>query len=103
MLQRDWQGSGQACVCWDTGGATPQPVYVHAQRWGGGFKSKLVRERCLVDEALALAACGDFCIESSAQGALLSGLAAADAMRVLMMKRSQMRGCGSHELQTIDP
>ena len=41
-----------------------------------------------MDEDLALAACGDFCVESSAQGALLSGLAVADAMRVLMEKGS---------------
>lgn len=61
---------------------------MHAQRWGGGFKAGLLPERCLIDEGLALAACGDFCVESSAQGALLSGLAAAEAMRLLMIKRS---------------
>lgn len=41
-------------------------------------------ERCLVEEGLRLAACGDFCVESSAQGAYLSGVAAAEAMAALL-------------------
>ena len=74
--------------CLPGGAAAPQPVYMHAQRWGGGFKANLAPERCLLDEGAALAACGDFCIESSAQGALLSGLAAGQAMARLMAQRS---------------
>ena len=60
---------------------------MHAQRWGGGFKTGVLSERCLVDEQLRLAACGDFCVESSARGALLSGVAAADAVGRLLAMR----------------
>ncbi|BDA48954.1 Renalase [Coccomyxa sp. Obi] len=59
----------------------PTPVYMHAQRWGSGFKANLLPNACLIDRQLGLAACGDFCVESSAQGAVLSGLAAAQALR----------------------
>lgn len=65
----------------------PQPAFLQAQRWGGGFKTDRLPQPCLVDEQLALAACGDFCgAESAAQAAVLSGLAAGRAVAALLQK-----------------
>jgi predicted NAD/FAD-dependent oxidoreductase len=63
-------------------------VYLQAQRWGGGFKADALPARCLLDEPLALAACGDFCGggRSDAQAAVLSGLAAGRALADLLAK-----------------
>ena len=55
-------------------------MYLHAQRWGSAFKATVLKEPCLWDPALRLAACGDFCRRSDLEGAILSGLAAADAV-----------------------
>ena len=57
-----------------------EPVYLHAQRWGSAFKATTLEEPCLWDRSLRLAACGDFCRQSDLEGAILSGLAAADAI-----------------------
>ena len=64
-------------------GELPQPVFVAAQRWGAAFKADVLEEGCLVDEGMGLLACGDFCIESSARGAMSSGLSAARAVQKL--------------------
>jgi hypothetical protein len=34
-------------VC--TGVEQPAPVYMHAQRWGGGFKANVLSDACLID------------------------------------------------------
>ena len=61
-------------------GNKPQPAYLHAQRWGSAFKAELLPDGCLSDPSQQLAACGDFCKESSSEGAIKSGLTAADAV-----------------------
>jgi predicted NAD/FAD-dependent oxidoreductase len=45
-----------------------------------------------VSRELGLAACGDFCGESSAQGAILSGLAAARALGESFPKAAGIAG-----------
>ena len=55
-------------------------MYLHAQRWGSSFKADVLPDACLSDASQQLAACGDFCRESSSEGAIVSGLAAADAI-----------------------
>ena len=55
----------------------PELVSNSAQRWGSAFKTNLIPQRSLLDKQNALAACGDFCVESSAEGALLSARHAA--------------------------
>lgn len=61
-------------------GVEPRPAYLHAQRWGSSFKADVLSEVCLSDSTQQLAACGDFCKESTSEGAVRSGLAAADAI-----------------------
>ena len=61
-------------------GEEKEPVYLHAQRWGSAFKASILEEPCLWDPCLRLAACGDFCRQPDLEGAMLSGLAAADAV-----------------------
>lgn len=61
-------------------GAEQKPAYMHAQRWGSSFKADVLPEVCLSDSTQLLAACGDFCRESNSEGAIKSGLAAADAV-----------------------
>lgn len=62
----------------------PLPAFLEAQRWGAAFKAKALEQPYLVDEQLRLAACGDFCVQASAQGALSSGLYAAEALSRLV-------------------
>ena len=64
----------------------PQPVFVEAQRWGSAFKAHTLDVPCLTDPALGLVACGDFCLESSAEGALFSGLSAAAALQDILKR-----------------
>ena len=56
------------------GSVLPKLVYSSAQCWGSAFKTQLLEERSLLDVESRIAACGDFCVESSAEGALLSAL-----------------------------
>ena len=55
------------------GKPVPSIISAKAQKWGSGFKGNLLHEMSLLDRENGLAACGDFCAESSAEGALLSG------------------------------
>lgn len=69
----------------EVGGAKlPGLVFASAQRWGSAFKSSLLPERSLLDEENAIAACGDFCVQSSAEGALLSAADAAERIQILL-------------------
>ena len=76
-----------------------EPAYVKCQRWGGGLYSFEGEGgaagsglRCHVDERSRLGVCGDFCLAAGgkegsvtpAEGALLSGLAAAEAMAAFL-------------------
>ena len=53
-------------------------VHAEVQRWGSSFKEGCIDEPCLWDPGLQLGMCGDFCRESSAAGAISSGLAMAE-------------------------
>ena len=53
---------------------------MEVQRWGSSFKVDTIEEACLWDPELQLGFCGDLCRESSAAGAISSGLALADAI-----------------------
>lgn len=69
-----------------SGQAVPELVTASAQRWGSAFKTDLCPARSLFDEGSRLAACGDFCVESSAEGALLSALDAAKRIKEFLKK-----------------
>ena len=61
----------------------PEPMYLRAQRWASAFKADPLSDPCLIEPGLRLSACGDFCLSSSAEGAILSAIAAADAIAEL--------------------
>ena len=69
------------------GGQLPKPKFLNAQMWGAAFKASCLPESCLFDPDIDLAACGDFCLESSAVGAIESGLAAAAAVQTHLDNR----------------
>ncbi|CAM6093243.1 unnamed protein product [Calypogeia fissa] len=56
------------------------PIHVKAHRWGSSFPKAAVapEEKCLVDTRKKIVACGDFCGCPRIEGAIVSGLAAAD-------------------------
>ena len=55
-------------------------VHAEVQRWGSSFKEGCMDEPCLWDPGLQLGLCGDCCRESSAAGAISSGLAMAEQL-----------------------
>ncbi len=59
--------------------------WLQVQRWGSAFKANPLPEECLMDERQRVAVCGDMFRTSSAEGAVLSGLAAAKRIRDILM------------------
>jgi predicted NAD/FAD-dependent oxidoreductase len=59
----------------------PKPSFAAVQRWGAGFLSKPLHKPFLAAPGSRLVACGDFCLGSTAENAMQSGLAAADMIR----------------------
>ena len=59
--------------------------WLQVQRWGSAFKGSPLPEDCLMDEQQCVAVCGDMFQTSSAEGAVLSGVAAAKRMRDMLM------------------
>ena len=59
--------------------------WLQVQRWGSAFKANPLPEDCLVDEQQRVTVCGDMFQTSSAEGAVLSGVAAAKRMRDVLM------------------
>ena len=66
------------------GSPLPEPIFLSMQRWGSGFKGNVLPQHCLIDSDQKLAACGDFCMQSNVEGAILSGLAAAHELGGLL-------------------
>lgn len=62
-----------------------KPIALASQRWGSGFKTVLPGKRYEFDSEYAVAVCGDFFSECSAEGAVLSGLAAAEALEEFLI------------------
>ena len=62
------------------GGPTAAPVHLDAHRWRFAQPTEPLADRCLVEAGTGLVACGDWCAGPRVEGALLSGLAAADAV-----------------------
>eukprot|EP00897_Mesotaenium_endlicherianum_P010330 jgi/Mesen1/9325/ME000061S08765 len=60
----------------------PTPSFMRAHRWGGAFPVAAAApdQKVLLNEAHRLAACGDFCVSARVEGAIQSGLAAADSI-----------------------
>ncbi|REJ97320.1 MAG: FAD-dependent oxidoreductase [Planctomycetota bacterium] len=58
--------------------ATQQPSHLAAHRWRFAQAGKPLDEGCLLDAELRVAVCGDWCAGSRVEGAVLSGLAAAE-------------------------
>lgn len=56
----------------------PSVVSAKAQKWGSAFRADVLQDRSVLDPESRIAACGDFCVQSSAEGALLSGRDLAD-------------------------
>ena len=55
-----------------------------AHRWGGAFPANPLGEPFVGDEQRRIVACGDFCLQPKVEGAVLSGLAAAQKMRSML-------------------
>ena len=66
-----------------------EPLYLHAQRWGSSFKANPLGRACQEDRSLRLVACGDSFQQSSAEGAIMSGLAAANAVEAWPLASQQ--------------
>ena len=79
MLKEFEQIMGRACQ-----GRLPVAALVSVQRWGSAFKADVLGVPHLLDSSLRLAACGDFCLESSAKGAVRSGISAGKALHSLL-------------------
>jgi predicted NAD/FAD-dependent oxidoreductase len=60
--------------------AAARPAWMRAQRWGRAFPEAPLGVSCLSAPHYALAAAGDWCPGFGAEGAWLSGSAAADAV-----------------------
>jgi photolyase PhrII len=60
-----------------TGLRLPEPTDLQAHRWRYAIPEKALPEACLWDTETALAVCGDWCAGPRAEGAFLSGAAAA--------------------------
>ena len=58
----------------------PEVVSARGMKWGSAFKENVLSEGSLVDPENRMAACGDFCQESLAEGALLSARHLADQL-----------------------
>ena len=65
---------------WQTG-VLICPSILQVQRWGSAFKGSPLPHDCLGDEQRRVVVCGDMCRNSTAEGAVLSGMAAAECMR----------------------
>ena len=50
----------------------PMVTSAHAMKWGCAFRKEVVKDRSLLDTENGIGACGDYCVESLAEGALLS-------------------------------
>ncbi|MCA9116537.1 MAG: FAD-dependent oxidoreductase [Planctomycetaceae bacterium] len=67
---------------WQAVGMPPrQPAFVAAHRWRYAVPEKTLETRCLFDEELRLGVCGDWCGGPRVEGAYLSGLSLAEAVR----------------------
>jgi len=55
------------------GAPLPPPVYLGAHRWRHAFVEQALGLPCIVDEEIAAAACGDWCIAPRAEAAFESG------------------------------
>lgn len=67
---------------WQAIGMPPrQPAFVAAHRWRYALPEKTLETRYLFDEELRLGVCGDWCGGPRVEGAYLSGLSLAEAVR----------------------
>jgi predicted NAD/FAD-dependent oxidoreductase len=55
-----------------------RPVYTTTHRWRYALPSKPLSVGCLWEETAGVAVCGDWCQAARIEGAVLSGLAAAE-------------------------
>jgi hypothetical protein len=76
----------------------PEVADAGAHRWRFALPDPVLEEVCLVDQALGLAAAGDWCGGPRIEGAYLSGLAAAD--RLLGRGHAVAPGDGDQEGKT---
>ena len=54
------------------GDKLPGVTSAHAMKWGCAFRKEVIKDRSLLDTENGIGACGDYCVESLAEGALLS-------------------------------
>lgn len=69
-------------------GELPEPLYVHAQRWGRAFATQPLGTEVLFLPAQRLVLCGDVCTGSSVEAAWRSGQAAGNAVADMLLADS---------------
>jgi len=75
------------------GASIPAPLALRAQRWGAGVETNPDRESLFsLDEGSMLAACGDVFGKGDAASALLSGVAAGEALLRAAAQKREKRG-----------
>jgi renalase len=62
------------------GATLPEPVYLAAHRWRHALVERALGLPCLVDEEMAVGACGDWCIAPRVEAAYESGRALAHSL-----------------------
>ncbi|MBA4106390.1 MAG: hypothetical protein C0485_11580 [Pirellula sp.] len=77
---------------------TQLPGFVAGHRWRYARPIDLLPQRFLLDPAIRLAACGDWCGGPRIEGAFLSGLAAANAL----LNGAGERVCQTYRIEVVD-
>jgi predicted NAD/FAD-dependent oxidoreductase len=62
----------------------PEPCFSAVQRWGAGFVKKPIGEVAIASTDHNIVGCGDFCLGSTAENAMISGLRAADIVTTML-------------------
>lgn len=66
-----------------------RPRHLSAHRWGSSRVVNPLGTPTVADDDARFAACGDFCLGTGVENAVLSGLAAADALEGMFVRMAQ--------------
>eukprot|EP00470_Lotharella_oceanica_P012883 CAMPEP_0170188450 /NCGR_PEP_ID=MMETSP0040_2-20121228/44372_1 /TAXON_ID=641309 /ORGANISM="Lotharella oceanica, Strain CCMP622" /LENGTH=85 /DNA_ID=CAMNT_0010435759 /DNA_START=3 /DNA_END=260 /DNA_ORIENTATION=- len=68
----------------EEGTAADEPQMVHFHEWTDALAEHSLQQPCVADEPNGLVACGDYCLGGRVEGAALSGVAAAEAVKKIL-------------------